>query len=59
VKYLDNVDHNSMAAHLTRSECEGFKRCCQSNAVDETNVDMLWKALTVRMERVTLIGKGR
>jgi len=24
VYYLVNVDHNSMAAHLTGSECEGF-----------------------------------
>jgi hypothetical protein len=31
-----------LTAHLTRSECEGFKRCCLSSAVDETNVDMLW-----------------
>ena len=22
--YLDDVDHNSMAAQLTRSDCEGF-----------------------------------
>jgi len=22
--YLVNVDHNSMAAHLTKSDCEGF-----------------------------------
>jgi len=22
--YLVNVDHNGMAAHLTRSDCEGF-----------------------------------
>jgi len=31
-----------MAAHLTGSECEGFKRCCLSIAVNETNVVMLW-----------------
>jgi hypothetical protein len=31
-----------MAAHLTRSECAGFKRCFLSSVVDETNVDMLW-----------------
>jgi len=36
------VDHNSMAAHLTRSEYESFKRCCLSSAVDKTNVNMLW-----------------
>jgi DNA polymerase/3'-5' exonuclease PolX len=49
-----------------------FKRCCMSNAMDET--DMLWngskedvnvrsirkmKALTVKMETVTMSGKGR
>jgi len=22
--YLSNADHNSMAAHLTRSDCKGF-----------------------------------
>jgi len=22
--YLVNLDHNSMAVHLTRSDCEGF-----------------------------------
>jgi hypothetical protein len=31
-----------MAAHLTRSECEGFKRSCLLSAVNETNVHMLW-----------------
>jgi hypothetical protein len=25
-KILVNVDHNSMASHLTRSDCEGFLR---------------------------------
>jgi hypothetical protein len=40
--YLVNVDHNSMAKHLTRSDCEGFKKCCISNAVDDTHDDMLW-----------------
>jgi len=30
------VDHSDMAAHLTRSDCEG------SNAVDGTDDDMLW-----------------
>ena len=66
------MHHNSKAAHLTRSECEGFKRCCLSRAVDETNVDMevkrmgmlgagakKMKAPTVKMERVKLTGKGR
>ena len=51
---------------------KGFKKGYISNALDET--DMLWKcseedgdfrsvrkmqALTVKMEKVTLIGKGR
>jgi len=32
-----------MAAHLTRSECEGFlKKCCISKTLDETDDDMLW-----------------
>jgi hypothetical protein len=69
------VDHDSIAAHLTRNECEGFKRCCISSEVDETmliccglvlkSMGMLgagvrrMKALTVQMESVTLIGKGR
>jgi len=61
-----------MAAHLTRSDCEG------SSAVDEIDVDddsvcgktVKWmgrlgekvrkmKAKTVKMETVTLIGNGR
>jgi hypothetical protein len=60
-----------MAAHFTRSDCEGFKKCCISNAMDETD-GMLWngsqedgnvrsvgemKALTVKMKTVTLTGK--
>jgi hypothetical protein len=39
--YLVSVDHNSMAVHLTRSDCEGFKKHCISTAMDE-NDDMLW-----------------
>jgi hypothetical protein len=31
--YLVSVDHNSMAVHLTKSDCEG------SNAVDEIDDD--------------------
>ena len=53
---------------------KGFKKCCISNAMETTNDDMLrkgseevgnigivrkMKALTVKMETVTLIGKGR
>jgi hypothetical protein len=38
--YLVNVDQNSMAAQLTITE-KGFIQCCISNAVDETDDDML------------------
>jgi hypothetical protein len=64
-----------MAAHLTRVNVKGFKKCCISNAGDELmmiccgmaekRMGMLgasvreMKALTVKMETVTLIGKGR
>jgi len=48
---------------------KGVKKCCISNAVDGTD-DMLWnavlvvsvskmKVLTVKMETVTLIGRGK
>jgi hypothetical protein len=40
--YLVNVDHNSMAVQLTRVTVKSFKNCCISNAVDETDDDMLW-----------------
>jgi len=33
--YLVSVDHNCMAAHLTRVTVKGFKKCCTSNARDE------------------------
>jgi len=36
------VDHNSSKAHLTRSKCEGCKKCCISNAVDGTDYEILW-----------------
>jgi Fe-S-cluster containining protein len=35
------VDHNSLKVHLTRSKCEGCKKCCISIAVDGTDYDML------------------
>jgi hypothetical protein len=54
---------------------KGIKKCYISSAVDGTDVDMLWngskrmgmlglsvrklKAMTVKMEPVALIGKGR
>ena len=52
---------------------KGFKKCCISIAVDGTHDDMLWngsekdgnvgsvrkmKVMTVKMETVTLNGKG-
>jgi len=63
-----------MAAHLTRSNCKGFLEVCVSNVVDGTDDDVLWngsegdenvrseremKALTVKMETVSLFGTGR
>ena len=36
------MDHNSTAAHLTRSDVKGVKSCCMSSAVDGTDGDMLW-----------------
>jgi len=42
MSYLVSVDHNGMAVHPTSSECEGFKRCCISNAIGRTDDDMLW-----------------
>jgi len=40
--YLVNVDHNSMAVHSPEVTVNGFKNCCISNAVNETDDDMLW-----------------
>jgi len=46
---------------------KGFKKCCISNVVDGSDGGMLWnvrrsvgemKGLTVKMETVTLVGKG-
>ena len=39
--YLASVHHNDMAVRLTRSDCEGFKKCCISNTVDGPVHDML------------------
>lgn len=36
------MDHNSTAAHLTRSDVKDFKKCCISNVVDGTDGDMSW-----------------
>jgi len=40
--YTVNVNHNGMGALLPGSNVNGFKKCCMSNAIDETNGDMLW-----------------
>jgi len=65
--YLVSMDHNGMAAHLNRNDCEG------SYAVVGTDDDMLWndseedgnvrcvrkmKAVTVKVDTVTLTGKS-
>ena len=42
MSYLVSVDHNGMAVHPTRRDCEGFKRCCISSAIGRTDDDMLW-----------------
>jgi len=31
-----------MAVHLTRSNCEGFQKCCISNGLDGTDNGVLW-----------------
>ena len=72
--YLVNVDQNSMAAHISPVMTMMGVKCCTSNAVDGTD-DMWWngseeggnvrgecekmQALTVKMETVTLINRGR
>jgi len=33
-----------MAAHLPRSDCEGFMMCCISNVMVGTDNDMLWNS---------------
>jgi len=39
---LRKTDHNGMAACLNKKHFEGSKKCCMSNAVDETDNNMLW-----------------
>jgi len=39
---LVNVDDNGKEQHLTRSECEGFKKCFTSNAMRGTEDNLLW-----------------
>ena len=67
------MNHNGMAEHLTKFTVKGFKKCCIANGMGGTDeccrivvmrMGMLVsvrniKALTVKMETVTLIGKGR
>jgi len=60
--YFVNVDHNYMATHPTRS-AKDFQKCCISSTMDETDDDF-WngsekEGMTVKMNTVTLIGKGR
>ena len=65
-----NEDHNSMAASLTKSDCEGSSPAqwmgliCRRMTVKRfgmlaVRVRKMKKALTVKIETVTLIGKGR
>jgi hypothetical protein len=68
--HLVNVDHKGTASHLSRSTVNGFKKHYISSAVDGTDriccrvavrgvsVKKM-KALTVKMETETLIGKGK
>jgi hypothetical protein len=63
--YLDDVDHNRMAAHLTRNDWKVLRSPIISNVVDGTDEDVLWnvsvrkmKALTVKMESVTVTGNS-
>jgi hypothetical protein len=69
--YLVNVDHTGRGAHLASSDCEGFLRTALHPvqwircAMAVKRMGMLgvsarkMKALTVKMETVILIGKGR
>jgi hypothetical protein len=68
--FLDKVHHISPEVTV-----KGFKKCCISSGMEESDDDVLWngsnsmgllgvsvrqmKALTVKMETVTLIGKSR
>jgi hypothetical protein len=67
------VDGDSIAVYLTKVSVKGFERCCISDAVDEADdcgmavkrmailgiSAQKMKALTVQIETVTLIDKGR
>jgi hypothetical protein len=60
MQYLVSMDHNSMAVHLTRMTVKGFKKCCVSNGVDETDVSKLWNVRgECEGDGNSLIGKGR
>jgi len=41
INVLFNADHEGMAAHLTRSDCDRFK-CCISKRMDGTDYEILW-----------------
>jgi hypothetical protein len=62
--YSVNADHEGMAAHLTRIDCDRFKcfisELLWNDSEEDGNVrSKCKKALPVKMETVTLIGKGR
>jgi hypothetical protein len=60
--YLVNVDHTGRAAHLTSGDCGGFLRTAvypMQWIRCEMAVKRKIKALTVKMETVIQIGKGR
>jgi len=46
--YLVSVGHNDKAAHFTRCNLKGFKKCCISSAGDENDDhdedDVLWNS---------------
>ena len=73
IYYFVNVDHNNMAAHLIRSDSEGCYELLYTQwdgnnyygcgtavrKMGMLGVSSLKMKLTLKLERVTLIGKGR
>ena len=73
--YLDNVDHNGMAEHFTRSDCERVLRsavypmqwlesmvCCGMTVKRMGMLGMcvrMMNTLSVKLETVTMMGKVR
>ena len=51
------VDHNSRAVHLTRCDHEGFLRSAVY-PMQRTRLMIIYCGMAVKMECVTLIGKG-